>query len=74
MADLGARRGDLRRWNGRRVLKQSSEEAPTPQNFGKRSLNFRNAHGIHAVERAQRDSIAQRLGPHFLYPILFGQA
>jgi len=30
--------------------------------------------GIHAVERAQRDSIAQRLGPHFLYPILFGQA
>ena len=29
---------------------------------------------VHAVERAQRDSIAQRLGPRFLYPILFAQA
>jgi glycosyltransferase involved in cell wall biosynthesis len=29
--------------------------------------------GIHAVERAQRDSIAQRLGARFLYPILFGE-
>jgi hypothetical protein len=28
--------------------------------------------GVHAVERAQRDSIAQRLGTSFLYPILFG--
>jgi hypothetical protein len=29
--------------------------------------------GVHAVERAQRDSIAQRLGARFLYPILFGE-
>ena len=29
--------------------------------------------GVHAVERAQRDSIAQRLGTSFLYPILFGE-
>jgi len=29
--------------------------------------------GAHAVERAQRDSIAQRLGTDFLYPILFGE-
>lgn len=29
--------------------------------------------GIHPVERAQRDSIAQRLGTNFLYPILFGE-
>jgi hypothetical protein len=29
--------------------------------------------GVHAVERAQRDSIAQRLGANFLYPILFGE-
>ena len=26
-----------------------------------------------AVERAQRDSIAQRLKTNFLYPILFGE-
>ncbi|MGA7880165.1 MAG: glycosyltransferase [Terrimicrobiaceae bacterium] len=29
--------------------------------------------GVHAVERAQRDSIAQRLGARFLYPILFSE-
>lgn len=29
--------------------------------------------GAHAVEQAQRDSIAQRLQTSFLYPILFGQ-
>jgi hypothetical protein len=29
--------------------------------------------GVHAAERAQRDSIAQRLGTRFLYPILFGE-
>jgi hypothetical protein len=29
--------------------------------------------GVHAVERAQRDSITQRLGAAFLYPILFGE-
>ena len=29
--------------------------------------------GAHAVERAQRDSIAQRLQSRFLYPILFGE-
>jgi glycosyltransferase involved in cell wall biosynthesis len=29
--------------------------------------------GVRAVERAQRDSIAQRLGTRFLYPILFGE-
>ena len=29
--------------------------------------------GARAVERAQRDSIAQRLGTNFLYPILFGE-
>ena len=29
--------------------------------------------GIQPVERAQRDSIAQRLGTNFLYPILFGE-
>jgi glycosyltransferase involved in cell wall biosynthesis len=29
--------------------------------------------GVRAVERAQRDSIAQRLGTNFLYPILFGE-
>jgi Glycosyl transferases group 1 len=30
--------------------------------------------GVHAVVRAQRDSIAQRLGTRFLYPLLFAQA
>lgn len=29
--------------------------------------------GAHAVERAQHDSIAQRLQTNFLYPILFGE-
>ena len=29
--------------------------------------------GVRAVEHAQRDSIAQRLGTNFLYPILFGE-
>jgi glycosyltransferase involved in cell wall biosynthesis len=28
---------------------------------------------VRAVERAQRDSIAQRLGTQFLYPLLFGE-
>ena len=29
--------------------------------------------GARPVERAQHDSIAQRLGASFLYPILFGE-